>query len=215
MHYKILASGSTGNCTILDRVIAIDMGIGYGKLKDHARKLRLVLLTHIHGDHFNKKTIRKISLNHPLVKFVCCEHLVQELANIVPKESIYVIETGKLYDLGICRLAAFDLVHDVKNVGYRIEIDNEKCIYATDTSILNVKAVNYDLYLIEGNYDETQAMNSVMQKQANGEYAYEIRAMQNHLSKQQCDEWLSQNNLKNAEFVYMHEHNERERYGNQ
>lgn len=208
MNYKILATGSKGNCTIIDTYIAIDMGISYTKLQPYANNLKLVLLTHIHGDHFNPITISLISKNHPNVKFVCCKHLVKELAEIVPITSIYVIETNKNYDLGICNLAAFDLVHDVKNVGYKIKYKNEKCIYATDTSVLNEKAINYDLYLIEGNYDEVKAMNSMIKKQAKGEYSYEIRAMQNHLSKQQCDEWLSQNNLKNAEYVYMHEHKE-------
>lgn len=79
MTYKIINTGSDGNCTIANDIIAIDMGVSYKKLSPYVDKLELVLLTHIHGDHFNKATIRKLASNRPTLKFGCCEWLVQEL----------------------------------------------------------------------------------------------------------------------------------------
>ena len=35
MEYEILASGSDGNCIIVNNLIAIDMGISYKKLKQN------------------------------------------------------------------------------------------------------------------------------------------------------------------------------------
>lgn len=49
MEYKILASCSTGNCTIIGDIIAIDMGVSFKKIEKNYRKLRIVLLTHIHS----------------------------------------------------------------------------------------------------------------------------------------------------------------------
>lgn len=49
MEYEILASGSSGNCVIINEIIAIDMGIPYRKLKDYYKTIRLVLLTHVHS----------------------------------------------------------------------------------------------------------------------------------------------------------------------
>lgn len=49
MEYEILASGSDGNCTIINKIIAIDMGISYRRLKDYYKTIKLVLLTHIHS----------------------------------------------------------------------------------------------------------------------------------------------------------------------
>lgn len=49
MEYEILATGSSGNCTIINHSIAIDMGIAYKKIEPYVKDLKLVLLTHIHS----------------------------------------------------------------------------------------------------------------------------------------------------------------------
>jgi len=208
--YKVINSGSDGNCTILNESIAIDLGISSKKLGDYAKKIKLVLLTHTHSDHFNSLAIRKLAREHPKLKFVCLKHIVPELSKHVPKNSIYVLEENKLYDLGICKLAAFPLTHDVPNNGWRIQIGNEKCIYATDTTNLyGITAKDYDLYLIEANYDLEETLRRINEKRMNGEFAYEMRAMNNHLSRQQCDEFLQANMKETSEFVYMHQHKEK------
>lgn len=206
MNYKVISTGSKGNCTIINNQIAIDIGVSYKKISKYANELKLVLLTHVHSDHFNKKTIEILYKNHPLIKFVCLKHIVKELSEIVDKNSIYVVEKDKLYDLGICKLSAFELKHDVENNGWKLLVNGEKCIYATDTSVLNASATNYNLYLIEANYDLADTLKRLQEKELKGEYAYERRAIQNHLSKQQCEEWLSVNAGINSEIVYMHQH---------
>lgn len=49
MEYKILASCSTGNCTIIRDIIAIDMGVSFKKIERYYKNLKIVLLTHIHS----------------------------------------------------------------------------------------------------------------------------------------------------------------------
>lgn len=208
--YKIINSGSDGNCTIINQTIAIDLGVSYTKLGKYVKTIKVVFLTHEHGDHFNEITIRKLNFLRPGVKFVCLEYLVPKLTKIVPKASIFVLEPNKSYDLGICKASAFPLHHDVENCGWRIRIGNWKMIYVTDTSDLDgIKAKNYNLYLIEANYDVVEIMDRIKQKRLNGEYIYEIRAMNNHLSKQQCDDFLYQNMGENSKFEYMHRHKEK------
>ena len=214
MIYNVINSGSDGNCTILNETIAIDLGISLKKLGDYAKKIKLVLLTHTHSDHFNAQAIRRLAIIHPKLKFVCLKHIVPELSKHVPKTSIYVLEENKLYDLGICKLSAFPLTHDVPNNGWRIQIGNEKCIYATDTTNLyGITAKDYDLYLIEANYDLEETLRRINEKRMNGEFAYEMRAMNNHLSKQQCDEFLQANMKNSSEYVYMHQHKEKQTNG--
>lgn len=48
MDYSVLATGSSGNCVIINRAVAIDMGIPYKKIAPYAHDLKLVMLTHIH-----------------------------------------------------------------------------------------------------------------------------------------------------------------------
>lgn len=49
MKYELIASGSDGNCLIIENKIAIDMGISYKKIRDYHKTIKLVLLTHIHS----------------------------------------------------------------------------------------------------------------------------------------------------------------------
>lgn len=46
--YKIIATGSLGNCVIYHNAIAIDMGVPFSAINPHIKQLQLVLLTHEH-----------------------------------------------------------------------------------------------------------------------------------------------------------------------
>ena len=60
MNYNILASGSKGNCTIINDFIAIDMGIPFTQIKSYYKKLKIVFITHQHSDHLNKPTVKQL-----------------------------------------------------------------------------------------------------------------------------------------------------------
>ena len=79
MKFNILNSGSDGNGVIIEDIILIDCGVSFKKLEDCYKKIKIVLLTHKHGDHFNKATIKKLSYERPTLRFACCEWLVDEL----------------------------------------------------------------------------------------------------------------------------------------
>ena len=213
MNYKIISSGSKGNCTVLNDAIALDLGVSYKKISSY--NLKLVLLTHIHSDHFNKSTIRAIDNNKPNCKFACAEHLKDALKELINEDKIYTLEYDKRYDLGLCILSPFPLKHDVPNCGWRIEYKGQRVLYATDTSEINVIAKNYDLYLVEANYELIEALKRSREKRLNGKYSYELRAINNHLSKSKCDEFLKRNMGQNSEYVYMHRHEDSNEQTNQ
>ena len=56
MNYNIISTGSQGNAIVLNNIILLDCGVPFRDLKDVYKGLKIVLLTHIHGDHFNKTT---------------------------------------------------------------------------------------------------------------------------------------------------------------
>lgn len=207
MKYKILNSGSDGNCTIINDIIAIDMGVSYKKLTSYSKTIQLVLLTHIHSDHFNKATIRRLAQNRPTLRFGCCKWLVQDLINCgVNKRNIDVYDIGTSYNYKLFKLIPVKLYHDVPNCGYRLFMDNEKLIYATDTYTLDgIKAVGYDYYLIEGNYQDEEELSS----RAINTY-YESRVKRTHLSKEYASNWLLENMGLDSVYVWLHEHKERE-----
>ena len=74
--YNIISTGSDGNATILEDFVLVDCGVPYKALEPYVPKLKLVLLTHIHSDHFQKRTIKRLASERPTLRFGCCRWLV-------------------------------------------------------------------------------------------------------------------------------------------
>lgn len=211
MNYKIISTGSQGNAIVLNEIILIDCGVPFRYLKDVYKDLKIVLLTHIHGDHFNKKTIRKLAAERPTLRFACCSWLVSELLQIgVSIHNIDSLEIGRIYSYKTFQISPVKLYHDVDNAGWRVFQNAEKAIYMTDTVTLEgISAKNYDLYLVEANYITEELEERIRSKEAAGEYVYEYRVRNVHLSKEKADEWLLENMGENSEAVYIHQHIEK------
>ena len=206
--YSIISTGSSGNAVVLNNNILIDCGVSLKALSDVKKQINIVLLTHVHSDHFNKTTIHNLATERPILRFACCEWLVQNLlACGVSKQNIDVMQTGKIYNYGAFKVSPVKLYHDVPQCGWRVLIGNEKAIYMTDTVTLDgISARNYDLYLVEANYISEEIQEKIKEKQESGQYVYEYRVLKTHLSKEKCDEWLLENMGNHSEYVYLHQH---------
>lgn len=209
--YSIISTGSSGNAVVLNNNILIDCGVSLKALSDVKKQINIVLLTHVHSDHFNKTTIRNLETERPILRFACCEWLVQDLlACGVSERNIDVMQIGKIYNYGAFKVSPIKLYHDVPQCGWRVFIGNEKAIYMTDTVTLDgISAKNYDLYLVEANYISEKIQEKIKDKQESGQYVYEYRVLKTHLSKEKCDEWLLENMGEHSEYVYMHQHQDR------
>jgi Cft2 family RNA processing exonuclease len=212
MFYNIISTGSKGNALVIEDNILIDCGVSFTKLKNVYKNLSIVLLTHIHTDHFNKTTIKRLALERPTLRFACCNWLVNELVQCgVNKRNIDVLNVGVWYNYGGFKISPILLYHNVDQCGYRLFINNKKVLYATDTNKLDgITAPGYDYYFIEANYTEDGIQERIKAKEALGLYCYEYDAMLNHLSKEKCDEFLYENMGVNSHYEYMHGHKERE-----
>lgn len=217
MNYNILASGSSGNCVIINDNIAVDMGIPFKKVEQYAKDLRLVLLTHAHGDHFKQSTVRTLHKRHPAIRWGCCDWMVGPLLDAgVDKRAIHVYTPEKpyFYFALALNLSAVVLTHDVSNCGYRIHFsagsgNMESLFYATDCATLDgIKVERYDWYFIESNHRRDEIDARIAAKRAAGEYAYDVQARRNHLSEEQALDWLAQNMGPNSRYVFLHQHKE-------
>lgn len=206
--YNIISTGSKGNAVVINDAILVDCGVPYKWVESVVPKLKLVLLTHIHSDHFRPSTLRRIAEERPLLRFGCCRWLVSNLlAAGIPSRSIDVLKPGTMYGYGICNVIPVLLTHNVPNRGYKIHFPIGKVFYATDTNNLNgITARHYDLYMIEANYEDEEIKAKIAAKKAAGEYAYEVQAMHNHLSKSKCDNFIYRNIGPGGEYVYLHCH---------
>lgn len=208
----MIATGSSGNCVIVNGCIAVDMGVSFKALKGVYKGLKLVLLTHIHSDHFKKATVKRLAKERPSLRFACCEWLYAPALDCgVDKQNIDVLEIGKKYDYKAFCVSPVLLYHDVPNCGYRIYFGGEKMFYATDTAHLEgITAKDYDLYLIESNYGEEEIQERIRAKMENGEYCYELGVPDRHLSREQADEFLLRSMGAGSVCVYLHEHIDKE-----
>ena len=210
----VIATGSQGNAVALGGEILIDCGVPYKQITHIVPTLKLVLLTHRHGDHFATATIKRLHRERPTLRFGCCEWMVPYLVStgVSPMViDIYSTLFGCVYSYDKHRIlvSPFDLVHDVENCGYKITIDREKILYATDTATLDhVTAPAFDLYLIEANHTEEELAERVRRKLDAGEYVYEFRVEETHLSRESADAWLAMNAGRNSKVIYLHQHQE-------
>ena len=142
MKYEILQTGSDGNCTIVDGQIAIDMGVAQKVIEPHARSLRLVLLTHWHGDHFKESTVHALAKARPTLVWACGEWMIPHLLWAgVPSKAIHILpmETWRIYappiNIAVC---PFEVHHNARNCGWKLwRSDADNLFYATDLGDLD------------------------------------------------------------------------------
>lgn len=208
MKYDIVSSGSHGNAVVIGDSILIDCGVSYKSLKLFVPKLKLVLLTHVHADHLKKSTIRRLAQERPSLRWGCCSWLANELLALgVSRFKIDVYEEGKLFWYSGVKVECFRLKHSVPNCGYKLYIGDEKLLYATDTSEINTKALDFDLYLIEANYEAQEIQKRIEQKTIAGEdFIYEYNVLKDHLSLKAVHDFLAENVGAKSEYVLMHQH---------
>lgn len=209
MEYVIISTGSKGNAVILNNEILIDCGVTYKSIKPYVKDLKLVLLTHIHCDHFKPETIRKLASERPTLRFGCGKWLAQSLVACGVQKwriDVYPPNIRNRYTKDF-EIAMIPLVHNVQNCGYKMKINGEKIFYATDCNSLDgIEAKDYDLYMIEANYEDEEIQQRIAEKEANGQYAYETEVLKNHLSKAKADDFIAKNAGVNSRYIYLHGH---------
>ena len=200
---KVISSGSEGNAVIYDKSIMVDCGVTLKALQEVKRSLKIVLLTHKHGDHLKLRTLQRLQAERPTLRVACGNFLLEELPCI---KNIDVLQVGKIYDYGAFKVSPVKLYHDVPNFGWRIFLPNgQKIFHATDTAHLEgITAKGYDLYAIEHNYCEEYIQQAIEEAQAKGEYTHAYGNINTHLSIQQARAFIEANRKESSEVLELH-----------
>ena len=207
--YKVISTGSQGNAVLYNNQILVDCGVPFALIKPYLYNIQLILLTHSHKDHININTLKRIAFERPSVRIGVGKWMSKLVEGI---RNVDYYNIGSLYNYGSFLISPVKLYHDVPNCGYRIYICNGKggeykIFHATDTAHLNgISAKEYDLYAIEHSYDEDTVQDTIKDKQARGEYAYEVGAINSHLSEQQARAFIFDNQGSNSAVLRLHEH---------
>lgn len=209
MDYTVISTGSKGNCVIIGGKVMVDCGVSWKAIKPYVKDLQLVLLSHAHSDHIKSSTIRKLQEERPTLRFGCGKWLLPSVIACGVRKSNIDIYTPNLKNryTDDLQLIMIPLKHNVSNCGYKLLLNGEKIFYATDCNNLDgIDARNYDLYMIEANYEEHEIQERIAEKEASGQYVYEYQVLKNHLSKSKADEFIIANAGEKSRFVYLHGH---------
>ena len=200
---QVISSGSEGNAVIYNNAIMVDCGVSLKALKEFKRSLKIVLLTHKHGDHLKLRTLQRLQAERPTLRVACGDFLLEELPCI---KNIDVLQVGKIYDYGAFKVSPVKLYHDVPNVGWRIFLNSgQKIFHATDTAHLEgISAKGYDLYAIEHNYCEEYIQQAIEEAHAKGEYTHAYGNINTHLSIQQARAFIEANRKESSEVLELH-----------
>jgi L-ascorbate metabolism protein UlaG (beta-lactamase superfamily) len=181
---KIIETGSSGNAVLLHGCILVDIGVPFSKIQPYIKSIQIVLIGHIHSDHLNLKTLKRLQFERPSVRIAVGIHMLEILSEF---KNIDIIKLGEIYNYGFFKLEGVKLYHDVTCFGWRIFKGEHKTFFATDTAHLEgIEAKNYDLYAIEHNYNEDTIFESIAKIEAEGGFAHQKGAINSHLSEQQA-----------------------------
>ena len=194
---RVISTGSQdGNCVLYFNEVMVDVGIPFVRLFNKSKKLNLiedlkvVLLTHTHGDHIHYNTLASIQRYNPAVKVVCGEWMKAPIDQYNQTadfkiSNVYIIDVLEEYNIDDYFITAFPLSHDVLNCGYFIEKD-KVVVHATDTyTMANVPVrEDIDYYAIEFNFDRDYVEEVIDREIKETGFSHRERAIETHLSFQ-------------------------------
>ncbi|MHA2251910.1 MAG: MBL fold metallo-hydrolase [Candidatus Kariarchaeaceae archaeon] len=175
MKFQALASGSNGNCSVLQTSkgsILIDAGIsrrriikGITQLNIPLNQVKYILITHAHGDHIQGLPVLSDYLK---AKVVATPDTIQEIRSLKYRDPRYEkvanqaipIEFEETLKLDFLQVKSHPTVHDIAGASAYSVTSNANDFtlsYATDTNdipqTLVEDMVNSDIIVIESNHD--------------------------------------------------------------
>jgi phosphoribosyl 1,2-cyclic phosphodiesterase len=169
---SILASGSTGNCTLLETestTLLIDVGLGRKEMlrrfealgRQGPERVDAILVTHEHSDH--SSAMAQLTRHWKCPAYLT-ELTHREILNMHPDgrakkmERIEYIRAGERFRIGDIQINPFTIPHDAADpVGYAFQAEGTKVAIVTDLGYLPELVKQHlreaDLLILESNHD--------------------------------------------------------------
>lgn len=200
LNYKVIASGSKGNCVIIENVM-IDAGVPYKDIKEYLYDIDVLLYTHAHGDHFRETTFKRIRKEFPNI-IIAANETLWEVANTDFDE---MVRDYKPIEAAGYTITPFPGIHDIEVHGFEWYVGDIHVIYMTDTNTMEFapRDGKYDYLFLESNHDKHKLEKA---KGKNKKYHYPAyRSGLRHLSTQQSKEfYLCNRRSRDSEWIELH-----------
>ena len=182
---KVLSSGSSGNCYIIDcdnEQLIIELGISWKEilkgLNYDLTKVRACLVSHQHLDH---SCIISYALKYGIDVFSC-----QDIQTIHPQ--VKVLKKGVKTLIGGFSVQPIPLYHNTECIGFLIEHSEfGRLVFATDTNSIPYRFKNVNHFLVECNYDVDILIDNACDN------IHSQSASENHMELNDTIEFLKQN----------------------
>ncbi|WP_313386930.1 MBL fold metallo-hydrolase [Chishuiella sp.] len=208
MQLKILGTGSSGNCYILENnkeALIIELGLSFSKIKQaldfNLDKVVGALVTHEHGDHAGAggKGI-KDALNNGINVYASAGTF---RAFDIKHYNANIIQAKKSFQIGNFKILPFDVHHDVNEpLGFLIDHEETgRVLFATDTTYIDYTFPNLNNIIIEANYCE-EIIKEKLGSSWQGEFL-KNRILKSHMSLNTCKDTLLANDLSQVQKIVL------------
>lgn len=190
MRVSVLASGSSGNCTLFESTtssVIVDAGVGPRALEESlialgAKIPDAIVITHAHQDHVGHAA--RIARRRSIPVYMT-EATAREVS-LPGQVEEYRFETREPFAIGDLVLSPLPLPHDAANVAIKVSDDEGTACVVTDLGEPTGKLIDHlrdcDVVLLESNYEEGML--------ASGPYPWGLKqrvaSARGHLSNKQA-----------------------------
>ncbi|MBH5319365.1 MBL fold metallo-hydrolase [Paenibacillus sp. GSMTC-2017] len=168
LRFTVLASGSTGNATIVqgsEKTVLVDAGLSMKKLDELMRErgisghdLDALFVTHEHSDHIKGLGAFARKYELPIYANEATWGAMERHVGTIAPEKQVIMETGEQLSFGPMYVQSYPISHDAAEpVGYCFEEQGEKLSLATDLGYVSEKVkrqiIDSDVLVLESNHD--------------------------------------------------------------
>ena len=180
-------------------IAANGRGVSIAEIKKYLNyKLHAIsgcLVSHSHGDHAKAaRDVMKAGIDLYTAKETA------EALNL-SGHRLNIIEPLKQFEIEDWKILPFPLQHDVVNLGFLLQKDNEKILYAIDTNYVKYKFTGLTKILLGCNYD----VDILKGRMWRNELTHEVgkRTLKNHMSIKTCLKLLKANDLSKVTGIFL------------
>ncbi len=219
MKYCVLASGSEGNCVLVEDsngvAILVDAGISMRRISDCLNQvgrdiagIKAMVISHEHSDHLRGAAVIARRKDVPIY---ASEGTISLIKRHLPDYTRFISLNGCTLEFGDMKIKAFPVSHDASEThGFVITEGDERLVIATDLGHVDMVTLDNlrdsDTLILESNHDVDMLLN--------GPYPWDlkqrIRGQAGHLSNEQAAEALTKvaaPRLKRVVLAHLSKHN--------
>lgn len=201
MKFCILASGSEGNCGLVEdtegHAVLVDAGLSLRRTRESLTGLgrdigsiQGLLISHEHSDHLSGAAVMARRLDLPIYS---SEATISLIKRFLPGSTHLHAMNGERHRFGGLEVEMFQVSHDApETIGFSITEGDRRLVIATDLGIVDLLTLDWlrdsDAVVLEANHDLEMLLD--------GPYPWDlkqrIKSQKGHLSNQQAAEALVQ-----------------------